>query len=264
MARWKVGENSVVYHNPDSHTLSLYLSGGQTSYRADHYGKKGAPGTLCLMPQGQDSEWHINGDIDFVHLYFTDQLLRHYASTTLQVDVRFVELKNLLYQQDNELKRLFIEYVKLADERVLCSPMFAEQAMHKVLHHLLTQHNGLVLREHKIQGGLSARDMRLTRDLIAQNLDQKLTIEMLSKEVNLSPFHFARMFKMSFGESPANFITRRRVAMVKSLLGTVIPLAAISADAGFSQQSHMTQSFRKLIGLTPAVYRERLQTFGRK
>lgn len=260
-ARWKVGKSTVVYHNSKCHTLSLYLAGGETSYRVDHNSKKGAPGMICLMPQGQDSEWHINGDIDFVHLYFSDDILRHYATTTLQTDVRYIELKDLLYQQDNKLKRLFIDYVKLAGKETLSSPLFAEEAMHKVLHHLLTQHNGFALAERKIQGGLSTLDMNLSRDLIEQNLNQKLTIAMLSKEVNLSPFHFARMFKISFGESPANFITRRRVTLVKSLLDTDIPLAAISVDAGFSQQSHMTNSFRKQIGLTPAIYRKRLMTF---
>jgi AraC family transcriptional regulator len=262
MVRWKVAENSVTYHNPDSHTLSLYLSGGQTSYRADHAGSKGSPGTLCLMPQGQDSQWHINGEIDFVHLYFSDEILQHYASTTLGADVRFIELKDLLYHQDSELKALFVEYVNLADERTMCSPLFAEQAMHKVLHHLLIHHNGFVVREHKIQGGLSPQHLRFIRDLIHQNLHQKLTIEMLSKEVDLSPFHFARMFKESFGESPANFVTRSRVEVVKFLLGTSRSLAVISSDTGFSHQSHMTNSFRKLVGLTPGAYRRRVMEMG--
>jgi len=57
--------------------------------------------------------------------------------------------------------------------------------------------------------------MRFTRDYISQNLNQKLTIERLSKDVNLSPFHFAHTFKISFEESPANYITRSRVEMVK-------------------------------------------------
>jgi len=260
MAHWKVGKNSVAYCNPDTHTLSMYLSGGETTYRTDRTNIKGAPGKICLMPQGQDSNWHINGDIGFTHLYFSDEALRYYASTTLQTDVRFIELKDLLYEEDKELKRLFIEYANVIDERAICSPLFAEQAAHKILHHLLINHNGFLVKDHKIQGGLSPRCMRFTRDYISQNLNQKLTIERLSKGVNLSPFHFAHMFKISFGESPANYITRSRVEMVKSLLSTPNSLAAISAKVGFSQQSHMTNSFRKLVGLTPAVFRKRIMT----
>ncbi|MFT5362198.1 MAG: AraC family transcriptional regulator, partial [Porticoccaceae bacterium] len=157
-----------------------------------------------------------------------------------------------------------VEYVNLADERGMCSPLFAEQAMHKILHHLLINHNGFIVKEHKIQGGLSPQHFRFIRELIHQNLHLKLTIEMLSKEVNLSPYHFARMFKMSFGVSPANFITRSRVEVVKSLFGTSRSLAVISLDTGFSHQSHMTNSFRKLVGLTPAAYRRRVMKIGSK
>jgi len=258
MARWNVRQNSVVYCNSDSHTLSMYLSGGETTYRTDCVSLKGAPGKICLMPQGQDSNWHINGDIDFMHLYFCDEALRHYASTTLQTDVRFIELKDLLYEEDIKLKQLFIEYASVIEEHAICSPLFAEQAAHKILHHLLINHNGFLLKDHKIQGGLSPKCMRITRDYIRQNLDHKLTIELLSKGVNLSPFHFARMFKISFGESPANFITRSRVERVKSFLNTAISLATISAEVGFSQQSHMTNSFKKLVGITPAAFRKRI------
>ena len=258
MARWKVRQNFVEYCNLESHTLSIYLSGGETTYRTDSINLKGAPGKICLMPQGQDSNWHINGDIDFMHLYFCDDALRHYASTTLQSDIRFIELNDLLYEEDIKLKHLFIEYASVVEEQSICSPLFAEQAAHKILHHLLINHNAFVLKDHRIRGGLSPKCMQVTRDYIHQNLNQKLTIELLSKGVNLSPFHFARMFKISFGESPANFITRSRVERVKSFLSTSIPLAVISTEVGFSQQSHMTNSFRKLVGLTPAAFRKRI------
>lgn len=257
LARWKVDQNSVAYCNSDSHTLSLYLSGGDTTYRTDQAHLKGAPGKICLMPQGHQSKWHINGDIDFIHLYFSDELVRYYASTILQSDVRFIDIKDLLYQEDQQLKNLIFEYAKLADEPFACSPLFAEQAAHKIIHHLILHHNGFALKEYKVRGGLSPKHMKLIRNYISQNLDQKLTIEGLSKITDLSPFHFARMFKLSFGEPPANFIIRSRIEMVKSLLSTNIPLAIISMKAGFSQQSHMTNSFRKLVGVTPAVFRKR-------
>ena len=260
MARWKVGQNSVAYCNSDSHTLSIYLAGGETTYRADCVNVKGAPGKICLMPQGQDSKWHINGDIEFMHMYFHDEALRHYASTTLQSDVRFIELKDLLYEEDIKLRQLFIEYASLIEAHAICSPLFVEQAAHKILHHLLINHNGFLLKDEKIRGGLSPKCMRITRDYIHQNLSQKLTIELLSKSANLSPFHFARMFKISFGESPASFITRSRIERVKSLLNTSISLAVISTEVGFSQQSHMTNSFKKLVGLTPASFRKRIQS----
>ncbi len=258
ISRWAIDRNSVQYQKDDSHTLSLYLAGGETSYRTDQSGNTGAPGKLCLMPQGHQSEWHINERIEFVHLYFADSALKQYASSHIDCDIRHIDLQDLTYVNDPELRQQLLNYVSLCESNRQISPIHAEQTLHEIFDRLISSYNGTRLKKTSIQGGLSPSHMRLIRTTIWDQLHTKLTIAQLSEMIGLSPFHFARMFKLSFGESPANYITRARIEKARALLQSHHSLAEISAMTGFSQQSHMSAQFKKATGLTPAAYRKEL------
>ena len=256
---WSMDEGKRIdYQKDDRHTLSIYLKGGQKNFRTDSTNAKGAPGKICLMPQGQKSQWQINGKVEFVHLYFTDNLLKRYAAKSFDIDVRFVELYDLLFENDLKLKQLFSENILLCRNAIEFSPLYAEQTIHKVMHHLIKNYNGFQVKDVSISGGLSPYHIKFMREMIKESLAEKLTIEKLASLIDLSPFHFARMFKLSFGESPANYITRVRIDKAKLLLSQADSLVDISMQTGFNQQSHMTQHFRKITGLTPAVYRQRV------
>ena len=60
-----------------------------------------------------DFNWDINGPIEFAHLYFNQDLLNHFAATTFDVDVRFVELRDMLYEDDTQLHSLFNDLLHL-------------------------------------------------------------------------------------------------------------------------------------------------------
>jgi len=254
---WSMDQGKrICYQKDDSHTLSIYLKGGEKNYRSDATDQRGAPGRICLMSQGQSSEWEIKNKVEFVHLYFTDTLLKRYAAASFDIDVRFIELTNLLFQEDRKLQHLMHESFLVSRNTESYSPFFVEQSCFQVMHHLLEKYNGYQLHSERIKGGLSPVHIRFIREVIAEEMDKKLSIEKLAALIDLSPFHFARMFKLSFGESPANYITRIRIEKIKLLLGEKQSLAEISLQTGFNQQSHMTQHFKKLTGYTPAVYRQ--------
>ncbi len=253
ISHWKVNQNTVNYQKNDSHTLSLYLKGGETSYRNDQPYNKGSPGKVTLMPQSHQSNWQINGEIEFSHLYFTDGILKQYAASTFECDVRFIELQDITYKNDHELQNLLLHYF-LSNKENICH-LFSGQILGQIFHHLITNYNGINLKENRFRGGLSNFHIRQTKVAINDHLDKKLTIKHLAKSVNLSPFHFARMFKLSLGESPAHFINRTRVEKVKQYLKTNACLADISAATGFCQQSHMSYQFKKMTGVTPRAYR---------
>jgi AraC family transcriptional regulator len=229
--------HQISYQSDDRHTLSLYLKGGTTNLRVNQSGIKGAPGKICLMPQYQDSQWIINERVEFVHLYFNDTQLKQYAAESFGIDVRFVELRELTFLNEPVLKNLFVESFLLCRNFKDISPLFAEQSLQKVMHHLLSNHNGYTPTKALIKGGLSPFHIKQVRELIYADVGSKLSIALLAQQVNLSPYHFARMFKLSFGESPASYITRVRVNKIKQLLESFATLADISQQAGFSQQA---------------------------
>jgi AraC family transcriptional regulator len=76
--------------------------------------------------------------------------------------------------------------------------------------------------------------------------------------VEMSPCRFARVFKAAVGLPPHQFVLRKRIARARDLLeASAAPLAEISGSLGFESQSHFTATFHKLVGTTPALYRNR-------
>ncbi len=74
--------------------------------------------------------------------------------------------------------------------------------------------------------------------------------------MRLSPFHFARLFKQSFGEPPHRYVTRRRIERAKHMLARgERSVAEIGFDVGFGESSSFTAAFRKMTGTTPARFR---------
>ena len=74
----------------------------------------------------------------------------------------------------------------------------------------------------------------------------------------MSPYHFSRQFRKSFGVPPMRFVAQMRVDRVKMLLcQTDLALSEIAIETGYSSQSHMTSAFKVATGETPKSYRQK-------
>ncbi|MBK3423861.1 helix-turn-helix transcriptional regulator, partial [Methylobacterium ajmalii] len=117
-----------------------------------------------------------------------------------------------------------------------------------------------------VTGGLSPAIRRRTAEVIEARLAEALSLDDLAEAAGLSPFHFAKMFKASFGVPPHRYVTERRIARAKDLLGKGLPgedfsaagresLAEVALACGFASQSHFTRRFKQATGFTPAAWR---------
>ena len=106
--------------------------------------------------------------------------------------------------------------------------------------------------------GLSRERLGRVLDYIEANLEHELTLVQVAEVACLTPTHFSRTFKLAAGAGLSRFVTQRRVARAKTLLGQPrISLAAIAQAAGFNDQSYFTSVFRRETGMTPGQFRAR-------
>jgi AraC family transcriptional regulator len=114
----------------------------------------------------------------------------------------------------------------------------------------------------RFRGGLAPWQKRVVQTHIETHLDWTIQTKHLAQLVNLSPFHFCRTFRDSFGLSPHQYVMRKRLERAQGLmLTTSASLSQIAADCGLADQAHLTKQFRKLVGESPAVWRRaRLST----
>jgi len=142
--------------------------------------------------------------------------------------------------------------------------LYAETSAQMLATHLLRHYTATDVFIREYTRKLSPHQIRRLTDFILAHLTQNLSLEMLAQQVGFSPYHFARLFRRTTGESPHQFVLRQRLEAAKHLLKeTDLPLTQVALSAGFPNQSHFTQAFKHRIGCTPRIYRQNrnLRTF---
>jgi AraC family transcriptional regulator len=93
-------------------------------------------------------------------------------------------------------------------------------------------------------------------DYIQTHLEQELFLEQIAAVINISPTYFASLFKQATGIPPHQYVIQQRVKRAEAmLLKTDLAIADIALQVGFSSQSHLTQQFKRLTGMTPKQVR---------
>ena len=107
----------------------------------------------------------------------------------------------------------------------------------------------------QIGGGLAAWQQRTVTAFIEDHLAESISLTSLAQLVRLSPFHFCRAFKQSFGLPPPRYHVARRIERAKALLvESAMSVTEIGYEIGFSETSAFSATFRKLTGTTPTAY----------
>jgi AraC family transcriptional regulator len=104
---------------------------------------------------------------------------------------------------------------------------------------------------------MTARQLKTTIDHIEAHLDQDLSLAHLAAAPAMSPFRFARAFKVATGQSPRQYVIARRLERAKELLRSCpLEIGDIAGIVGFATLSHFSAAFRRHCGISPKRYRE--------
>jgi AraC-like DNA-binding protein len=124
-----------------------------------------------------------------------------------------------------------------------------------LMHELLRLSGGDVPGQAPARGGLAAWQQRVVSAYIEEHLSEHISLATLASLARLSPYHFSRAFKQSFGVPPHRYHTYRRIERAKTLLERhVLSVTDIGLRLGFNEASSFTTAFRKITGLTPSRY----------
>ena len=108
------------------------------------------------------------------------------------------------------------------------------------------------------RGGLAPWQARRAEAMIEKNLEAKVSVGVLAEAVRLSPSHFRRAFRQTFGTAPRGYIMRRRIDRAKQLMQTTNDaLADIALACGLADQSHFSTVFRRMERESPNAWRRR-------
>ncbi|MGW0991844.1 helix-turn-helix domain-containing protein [Streptomyces sp. NPDC002523] len=101
------------------------------------------------------------------------------------------------------------------------------------------------------------------RDRLADELTAPPTLSSLAADLGLSRYQLLRAFRTTMGIPPYAWLAQYRVTRARSLLAAGLRPAEVAALVGFADQAHLTRWFRRVLGVTPAAYRNSVQDSAR-
>ncbi|MEW2342027.1 helix-turn-helix domain-containing protein [Streptomyces griseoaurantiacus] len=104
---------------------------------------------------------------------------------------------------------------------------------------------------------------RAVRDRLADELTAPPTLAGLAAELGLSRYQLLRAFRTATGIPPYAWLAQYRVTRARGLLEDGLRPAEVASLVGFADQAHLTRWFRRVLGVTPAAYRNSVQDAGR-
>ena len=95
-------------------------------------------------------------------------------------------------------------------------------------------------------------------EFIFEHASQAISLQDVAGSVNMSRYHFLRLFRNATGLPPHAFLVQRRVQLAREKIEAGYSLAQAALASGFADQSHLTRRFKAIYGLTPGQYRRAL------
>ena len=96
--------------------------------------------------------------------------------------------------------------------------------------------------------------LQRVRELLESEFARTVTIRELADEAGLSTFHLIRVFRTAFGLPPYKYLEQVRIQQARRLIRLGFPLTHVVHATGFSDQSHLTRYFKRIVGVTPGTY----------
>lgn len=100
-----------------------------------------------------------------------------------------------------------------------------------------------------------APDVARARDLLHARMAEDVGMDELAAAAGTDRFRLNRRFRQALGLSPHAYLVRLRLRAARGLLATGMAPAAVAAEVGFADQSHLGRWFRRAYRMTPAAYR---------
>lgn len=98
------------------------------------------------------------------------------------------------------------------------------------------------------------------KSYIRDNYKKDISLDEVSREVDISPYYFSKLFKQETGGNFIEYLTEVRLRNARELLkDSGLSIKEICAESGYSDPNYFSRIFKKYEGVTPSEFRERLR-----
>jgi AraC-like DNA-binding protein len=209
---------------------------------------------ITFVPAGHEYyEWHrLRTPSRLIYFYLDPAKLGVFS----QIGLSDISLTPRLFFENAALWDSALKLKRPIEQPAPENQLYIEALGLVLMHELVRLDRGAPAnKDAYVRGGLATYQQRLVGSYIEEHLPEQISIATLAGLAHLSPFHFCRAFKKSFGVPPHRYHTRRRIERAKEMLAKrTLSVTEIGFAVGFSETSSFCAAFRKASGLTPRGY----------
>jgi AraC family transcriptional regulator len=254
------GQNEPISRGSFLKTTLFLCTGGQGIAHRSHRGawerNRIKPGSVFMVRRDTEIQaaWTTNSWPTLL-LQIDNAKFQHVAPE----EVRAVEtsLVSALTTSDHRLAALMMAMRDEIRDGCASGRLYAESISLALLAYLSGRYATPTPRPlDNCDTSLSRGQRRKLVDYIRANLIGNISVTDLAELVQMSPAHFSRVFKASFGVTPYRYVMRERVEGAKAMLASAeLSGSQVAIAFGFASQSHFVKVFRQFTGVTPKQYK---------
>ncbi len=249
-----------------------YFATKERSYRV-------TPQTYLILNNGQKYSARIQSEteVETLSVFFKPKFAEEVLTSLILGDddilgeanppeqpVNFIEM---LYEHDTTLYPFLFKF-RMASKVGYDDQQWLDEELYLLLKCLLEIHRKIGLDIHRIPAVKKStrveayRRIIKAKDYLDDNFTKDIKIEDAAKEACMSPFHFLRMFKTIFEETPYQYITRNRINKAFDLiLRSDMPITEVCLEVGFNSLSSFSWLVKQKYGMSPELMRGSYNAF---
>jgi AraC family transcriptional regulator len=244
-----------IYHFLSLQSLRWKVNGQSWQEKAMPPGQSSAnaENAIAIVPANVLHKLSWKAEIETIKISLAPDLIARVAwesiaPANVEIEPTFARYDPLIAHLGRALKSLLETEAKQ-------SRLYAESVATMLSAHLLQHYCSRKAPLLDFTGGMPPYKLRQAIAHINDSLDRDLSLSAIASEVGISQYHFARLFKQAMGISVHQYVIQRRVETAKQLLlRRQLSITEIALQVGFANPSHLSQHFKRIVGVTPTAF----------
>lgn len=261
--KFPAGEGN--FQSEIAHTLFVNLTPRPLHYLQRQDGKTHTGlyryGDMLITPANTPLFVRWQGDENCLQIQLPASFLKRISEETLGKDGDRLTLVPTFQSRNQQLEAIAMLLIAEArqhqrDGALFNGALYLDSLANVLATQLLRHYGTTSAQVPSYEGGLPTYQLNQILDYVDSKLAENIKLADLAGLLEMSPFHFGRMFKQSMGNSPHQYVIQQRIERAKLLLkNSDRAIIDIALECGFTSHSHLSKQFRKVTGMTPRNFR---------
>lgn len=213
-------------------------------------------GQFLLLDLNEEHVSVTYGIVDCISVYASCRALERYQEEHGLRSVGSLRSTRGIAYQDMVITNLGESLLPAFERPETANQLFFDHVALALLAHLIGSYGERPGVQPPVRGGLTPRQERRTKEILLANIGGTVGLAELAREAGLSRSHFARAFRTTTGLPPHKWLLARRIELAQDLLKNMtLPLDEVAIRCGFTDQSHFTRVFSRMMHVSPGDWR---------